>query len=535
MTSKSSLHKQNYYLSLVLLATAMIFFLPGLILNSQAKEGYSADELFDNSLEDLRATMEKARRNNEAFRENNRLLNKEVEHLKEQMSVLETQKATVQQQQGDLSVFSDTTALSEKEKSLYQTRIKNFSSRRSRFEDDKARLEKKIKAYADYNQNAQSRIDQLNKEIEKIAVAADEKKVAVDENGQNFDELKQKIRSSDKRISALKEQLASQKRFSQQNRGVGQQSAKTFSALSPEVSSAEEKLAHLLAEKKFMAREVDAAGSLSIAPESTLSLQIADLENYRNQLKKALGDLQKAVATVRSDNNKGLSSILKEFQQQQVLLKKKMDILTYGKSIAKSPKINKSTDKLLVARKTRLLSQKNQLEIKIAKAQKELDRKTMPAGAALSAKDLELKKNISQSSARLRDLQEQLNALRISSSEGRKNEELVSQVEELEKNLKDLRKKTKDVTLDKDLPLSLSDQSLKDDIAQLESRRLVLAQTVKTIEQKYSHAGVAAQEPADKEAQLNEYLATLTLENTALQERLLILQMRKDKSSKPDL
>ena len=66
--------------------------------------------------------------------------------------------------------------------------------------------------------------------------------------------------------------------------------------------------------------------------------------------------------------------------------------------------------------------------------------------------------------------------------------------------------------------------------ADLEALRVVLAKSVEEIYTKYNMKELPPEDLASKETQLKEYFETLQLENSALQQKLLTLQMRQDKS-----
>ncbi len=517
---------QNYlpHFSTLVLATSFVIFLLAFSSNACAKQSFSSDELFDKSLADLHSTMEKAKSGNEAFRENNRSLRKEVDRLEQAISDAQVQKSETQK---EVSVFFDTQALEDKERALYEARVGNLSSRLARYEVEKTILQKKIKSFEDQNKEAQNQIAQLKEEIEKIQSSVGQNKSVSADNPLGQSSLAQKLESSINRIHALQAQLASQKKILQDNAGATSELEKFYADLTTEFSLGQEQLARLQAENKLVVRQADVVSAQPSVSESSLHDQISGLKDYRQQLKKSLSDLQKALSAVNSGNKMDLSVILKKFEQKHALLKENLALLEKKDIAFETKPVTKKTD--LLADKKRLETQRNALKVKIAGAKKEYEKRQMPA-AGLSKSDAELKNKIKQSSLRLRNLQAEINAFRKESSLEQKNQDLDNEAQKLEKDLQALRSKSTNIATQEEVSsLNQDEQALRQEIDQLQSRRAILDDSVSTINSKYQVDDISAKDSMAKEVQLKEYLATLTLENSALQEKLLTLQMQQDK------
>ncbi len=525
---RNKLFLQNDYLGFLpaVLATGVVFYSFVFIADSQAKSSFTADELFDKSVADLRATMEKARTSNETFQENNRLLQKEVDSLNQELTDASSKKDDIQNQ---ASSSSSVVTLSEQEKALYEARGKNLSSRLSRFKDDQSYLKKKIKYFQEDNLDASKQIASLEEEISQLQLKTSEEKsqVAVIEDSDGPKDIALEMADSAKRISALEKKMAVQKKILQEKTSVKEPLEEIYSRLSAQFSQAEEQLLRLKAEKKLMPQEVDAASRDFSLREDTLRQEIADLKDYRDRLKESLADLQKAAAVVRTAKKKDASGILKELQQQQALLKKKMGLL---EKVNLGHPSAKEQNTQLIERKERLAAVKNDLQLKILSAKKESEPANLLSSTDEVKNPAQLKNKIKESTARLGDLRKKINASQATLAMVQKNQELISQAETLEKKMQVLRN-TPAVSLQEDTVIETTEtKALKSQIEQLEARRVILAESLGTIHSKYQLSDISSKNSLAKEAQLKEYLATLTLENKALQEKLLTLQMRQDKN-----
>ncbi len=524
MINKMGSQNQNFHKWIIFPVLIAVLLSLGFSLDSQAQEGHFSDELFDQSLSDLRSTMEKVRQSNDAFKENNRFLLKEIDALKAEIIVAQDEPA---QEEDVLGFSSATSSLQSEENALYESRIKNLSSRLSRFMEDKVRLEKKIKGYHTDNEFSQKRIDEINKEIGQTASVIDDHKSAVAQNSPDVDVIFLKISACNNRVDALKKQLASSKSPQHKDGAESSPPEKIFWTLSAEFSSAKEELARLRGEKKLMLSEIEASAYPGRTSDHLLRQKILDLRVYRNQLRKALSDLQNATIAVKPDTLKDLSGILRAFEQKRNLLKREMDLLV-GQKVSVRPS-RKTRD--LVALRSRLSGENKRLEVAIAKAQKKLARKNPGSAGTVNSQDSQLRNKISQSAERLRDLRQQIEALQGFSSFAKMNEALLGQVESLEKDLAGLRNSNrgKDVSVEKGPGAALGNDLVKEEISQLKSRRDALLQAVENIENKYPQTDIVLKDSDLPEVQLNEYLGTLTIENTALQQKLLTFQMRQDK------
>ena len=151
------------------------WFLPaaGLVLAlcvaAEGRESYgslSSDELFEKSMAQLRATMEKARQGNEELKAKNRALQDSLDSLEQALDQAQSDKNELQK---EALKITDEATLQEKENSLSQQRLKNLAMDQSRLAEENQYFEEKIKALVDDDQKAQGSIGALKEEVSGLA------------------------------------------------------------------------------------------------------------------------------------------------------------------------------------------------------------------------------------------------------------------------------------------------------------------------------------------------------------------------------
>lgn len=495
----------------------------------ESKQPVVEDELLATSLGDLRATMEKARQSNASYSQQNRLLRQQIDQIQEAMDYFEAQKVVAEQNVGESVVDPDLElTLADQEKALYEARVENFILRRERFKNEGLRLQKKIKLYDDENQSAQQNIAQLAKEIAQIESGLESQSLSARTHDQVPVDVSGDISDYVARRGVLENKLDLQRKILQSNDQQKAVLEKRQASLLAEISSDQEQLTRLQGEKKLIIAEVEASGLDLNQGQSDDRQEIAQLQDYRNQLQASLADLKKASRMVNKKDNKSLEYILNDLKQQRVLLKQKLNIL---EDRAVEPVQSAKAANALIISKKRLLEAQKELQTKIIQAQKEyvVDNKSMAQGADVNI--VKLNDKIDKSSARARHLQQQINGLRGTFSADNKNEELANQVETLEKNLQLLRRQSKDIAAaDDELIISQDGGALQEEIKSLVSRRDILNESISAIDNKYQRSNLFPKGFGATEEQLKEYRLTLSLANAALQEKLLVLQMRQDKA-----
>ncbi len=495
---------------------------------AEARQTLSSDEVFDKSMMELRATMEKARSSNEAFRKQNHLLRKEAERLEQEVMDRDDQKTV---DLTDPLVFNNDAVLAEKEKALYEARIKNLSARLARFQGDKKHLQKKIKYYDDDNKNAQTETARLKKEIDGIQIPLRKETPAASvRDDPGSDNVTRESSDREIRIKEFQRRLDLQRKVFRENSNEKNKWEVAYSQLSSEWTSGQESLARMKDEQRLVSHEANTVNTKPMGNEDNLRQAIADLREYCFELTKGLNELKQAALAVKPISKSELQNILKKFQDEQLLLREELALSKRGPT-AKTPKSikNAKSNAVLLARKRSLSAERSSLKSQIAQAQKVYEKKASPVISS-GKSDPVLKTKIAQSTARIKDLQTKITALRSRASPYQRSENLAEQVQVLEKQLQVLRNKPQ-VSEKEEMSSNPDLAALQKEIDQLQSRRDILADSVVTIQSKYPLGDISPKDVADKEAQLKEYWDTLKLENAALQEKLLTLQMRKDKKS----
>jgi len=468
-----------------------------------ARAMYSADQLFDSSLQELREAMASAKQSNEELKAQNR-------ELKEQVSELE---GAVVDAGGDENVAPEAPmdnplsdeVLSEKERKLYQSRLENLSFRVERVNAQKQRLEKNIALYAQENEKTKTQIAMVKKEVSDIQLALSAtQKPQIAKVDKKSPLLIKQLAAKKEKIGILEKKLAFQKASLKDKIALKEKYVSENAALEGLLFSGREELARLEGGQKLIGSSAKTPG-VSLSDEAMARREIGDLKNYRDHLRESVTDLKKASASVKSSQTGDLEKILKTYKEQQALLQKKMEAVEPGS--------------LALARKQALEFQKSRLEDQIALAQKSQG----AAGVSLaSASDARAKLNAS--AQHVAELKKQIANARNAFPLQKQYQDLSGQVAVLQQDLQTLKDNPQG-----DFAKNL--QEVKTEIAQLEARRVVLASSVQNIYEKYNMKELPTQDLAAKDAQLKEYFQTLKLENTALQQKLLTLQMRQDKGA----
>jgi chromosome segregation ATPase len=488
------------------LITALLF---AATANSYAYDGratYSADQMFDNSLQELRDAMAKAKESNDELKSENRVLKQEVANLENAVSDSGTEQV-VEESSDEAAVenpLSDE-AIADQEKRLYQSRLENLSLRLSRLGGQKKRLEKNVNLYAQENEKTRQQIAALKKDVSDIqlALSSPEKSQVVKSDKKSAPLLKQLAAKKDQ-IAILEKKLAFQKASMKDELALKEKYASENAALEELVASGRAELARVEGGRQLLGRSQKSL-NLSAENEAIARREVGDLENYRNHLRESVNDLKKASAAVKPSQTADLEKILKTYKEQQALLQKKMELMRPGSS--------------LLVRKESLMAEKSRLENQIAQAEK-----LAGASDVSKAGDSGDKSELSASLARVRDLKKKIADMRNASPLQKQYQNLSGELAVLQQDLQNLRDNPQG-------EFAKDPKEVKNEIAQLEARRIVLASSVQNIYEKYNMKELSAEDLAAKEAELKEYFETLRVENSALQEKLLTLQMRQDKSA----
>ena len=479
-----------------------LFILPALlcacVTDSYAYEPramYSTDQLFDNSLEELREAMRQAKQDNEEIKAQNRALKETVAELEE--SVVDNGGDTAAAEVPAADSLSDD-ALVAKEKKLYESRLENSSLRLSRVTGQKERLEKNINMYANENDETKQQIAALKKDVSDIELALNASgKPQVAKSNSKSVSLTKQLAAKKEQISMLEKKLAMQKAAMKDKLAQKEKYASNNSALEEYLSSGKDELARVKSGERLLGRSAKVRTlDHSVEKEAMARQDLSALQNYRDNLRESVADLKKASASVKSSQTDGLEKILKVYKDQQALLQLKMEAVEPGSSLA--------------ARKESLLSEQIRLEGQIAAAQKGVE--PGDAKAALAA-----------SAVRVNGLKTKISGARNSSPLQKQNQDLSTQLAVLQQDLQNLRDNPQG-------DFAKDPQEVKLEIAQLEARRAALANSVQNIYEKFNLNELPTQDLAAKEGQLKEYFETLRLENTALQQKLLTLQMRQERN-----
>ncbi|MCB9757177.1 MAG: hypothetical protein H6753_01980 [Candidatus Omnitrophica bacterium] len=495
---------------------------------SESQQSVDGDELLAASLSDLRATMEKARQSNASYSQQNRLLRQQIDQIQEAINYFETQKVVAGQDGVESVAGPDLEgALADQEKALYEARVENFMLRRERFKNEGLRLQKKIQSYDEENQIAQQNMAQLAKEIAQMESGLKDQSPSAKTQEQISADVSGDISDYITRRGILEKNLALQREILQNNDQQKAVLEKQQASLLAEISSNQEQLTLLQGEKKLIIGEVEAAGSDLNQGQNNDRQAVVQLQDYRNQLNASIANLKKTARMVSEKDNRNLEYVLKNLKQQQVFLKQKLSIL---ESRAIRPVQSAKAANALVISRKRLLEIQKDLQTKIKHAQKEYaaDKQSITQGGGVNV--VELNDKIDKSSKQVRHLQQQINELQRTPSADSKSQELAAQVETLEKNLQLLRRQSKDIAAADDVvTISQDDGALEEEIKSLTARRDILSESISAIDNKYQRSNLFPKGFGATEEQLKEYRSTLSSTNAALQEKLLVLQMRQDK------
>lgn len=507
---------KNYYMPRVVLMIILVVSMPAF---AEARTSFSSDELFEKSIRDLRKTMEKVRSSNEIFKEQNRVLQKQANDLEQEISDFDDQGSAVQKQ---VRTYHNQATLSDKENALYEARVKSLSIRLSRLSDDKKRYQKKIKFFNDDNQRTKESISELKEEVGNLSANA---KVS-NSNLIDTAAVSQDLAERKNRITVLQKQLDSQNQIYQAKSGETESLETENASLVATLRSAQDDLSRAMSEYKLISRGIVSRNNVSPEADAKFRNEIASLQDYRDGLRRSLQNLRTAISATKSVNSKDLEDIFKQLEQYNNLLVEEMDVLKSRSDNATFAK-SKSANTALLNRRKSLLSQKSSLEAKIFAAHKESEMKGT-VGSASKTDISEIKTKIKKSEDYSASLQKQINTITLVLSPDKKSQDLESKIVQAEKHLQVLR--AYKVSVPDEGALEMQDTAaLENDIAQLQSRRSILAETVKVINTRYKLNDISNNDPAAKEAQLKEYWKALKIENNALQEKFLILQMREDK------
>ena len=145
---------------------------------------FSADEFFDQALDDLKDSMREAGESNAALSTKNRALQKEMAALEQQTANLEKKRLLLLQ---DSLQVGDAMNLDTKKKLLSQRRAENLSSRKTRLLDQQKSLREKIRR--------QESGLAVQENVEKLKLALQEIQTRFAESRKNFP---QKTRSQER-------------------------------------------------------------------------------------------------------------------------------------------------------------------------------------------------------------------------------------------------------------------------------------------------------------------------------------------------
>lgn len=507
---------KNNFMTRVVLMIVLVVSMPAF---AEGRTSFSSDELFEKSIRDLRKTMEKVRSSNEIFKEQNRALQKQANDLEQEISDLDDQGSAAQKQ---VRIYHNQATLSDKENALYQARVKSLSIRLSRLSDDKKRYQKKIKFFYDDNIKTKKLIAELKEDVVNLSTNA----AANNSNAIDSAAVSQDLADRKNRIMVLQKQLDSQNQIYQAKSGETESLETENASLVEALRSAQDDLSRVTSESKLISRAIVARNNISPEADAKLRNEIANLQDYRDGLRRSLQNLRVAISATKSVNSRDLENIFKQLEQHNSLLVEEMNALKSRNDNAAFAQSKQAKTALLNRRKN-LLAQKSSLEAKIIAARKESEMKE--AVVPSSERDLSgIKAKIKKSEDYSASLQKQINTITLVLTPDKKSQDLEDQIVQAEKHLQVLR--AYKVPVPDEGALELQDTvALKNEIARLESRRSILADTVKAIDSKYKLNDISSNDPADKEAQLKEYWKALKIENNALQEKFLILQMREDK------
>ncbi len=280
--------------------------------------------------------------------------------------------------------------------------------------------------------------------------------------------------------------------------------------------------------------EVMKRGMMAISTMEPDSMQ--ELRRGNDELRSTVSDMKDSIAELKrvashlqpgqESQIKNLEKSLKKVQQVHNTLNKRLAKVTPAS--ARSRVARTKEDKDLLARKNSLLKVQSDLNNKIA----ELERQSSQQEIAVPGKTKDFSLALTKSKKRVADLQKQLDAVKRNPApvKNATHTKLSSQVENSEKQLAALRQEYLTLTLPIPVPMKTEDLSqLKTSIEQLKARRAILNESLQAIDNKYNLSDLTAKGAGTSETQLKDYLQVLSNENSALQEKLLILQMQQDK------
>jgi len=510
------------------LVTGVILGLPvGSMAQSISRAG-SVDQLYEKHVGDLQESIEKAREGNSQIEAENVSLRDEIEMLEGELKGLQNGEAQTDAVEDEPRRVLDYDALEAKENELYEQRYQNLLRRQSRLKELNERKSQNIHFFEADNEQSRELISQLKGDIGKlqsgIPGAKQHKSKTAKKTGFVTSADSSNLKALRKNINELEKRIENEKILLAKTMKKTEPLYKKNIALQDSLTSDQNELKKLQGKVTLLDKEVHAASSKSPLANEELTDEIAELQNQREELREHLTNLKRTAASIKvgsEKQEKQLTEHLQSLRQQQMLIKQRMKISSPN-SIP-PPDLAKRYDQL-VSRKKSLTSEHARLVEQIQNEQTQKDA-TSQKGAS---KGTSVSQELAQSQKRTQDLQKKIDAISIKpKAEG--SAALVTQVNNLETKLKQLR-------ADGDSPLPAQQTAeevaaAKEAVKQLESQRSIIRSSLNEINTKYKLDDLTIKGLGTQESELNEYLDVLSRENSALQEKLLTLQMYQDRQN----
>ncbi len=527
---------------------------------------FSADEFFDQALDDLKDSMREAGESNAALSTKNRALQKEMAALEQQTANLEKKRLLLLQ---DSLQVGDAMNLDTKKKLLSQRRAENLSSRKTRLLDQQKSLREKIRR--------QESGLAVQENVEKLKLALQEIQTRFAESRKNFPQKtrSQERQNLDQQLQAKPIQLKTRhEKIARLRKRIAEltpahdalQNSKT--ALSQQANAVDEDLKIILGESQWLDQEMRDLGREASKGDFQISRDIAQLKSWREKLKESLAELKgagEAILRPSQGQERQLQDFINRLEKERQLYRRQSQALeqrfalsTGGRPAGQA--VSQNAIAALMEQRERVRKDGKDLKALIAEKQKPRKKQPPPSGKtavekkkpladarnfvlekkALSREIIGVEKKADRARAELSALQRSLrDTMNMMNQLNAKREILNWQWAEFSSEFGKLNEESKVVEAEAGNLVAEAEanrENLKEEVVGLKSRQALLSGSLEAITAKYDEKDFNASGISPEEdAQLTEYLAILKRENTGLQEKMLGLLVLSDKlkSSSP--
>lgn len=528
---------------------------------------FSADEFFDQALDDLKDSMREAGESNVALSTKNRVLQKEMAALEQQTANLEKKRLLLLQ---DSLQVGDAMNLDIKEKLFSQRRAENLSSRKTRLLGQQKSLREKIRRRQESGFAVQENVEKLKLSLQEIQTrfAESRKNFPQKTRSQERQNLDQQLQAKPIQLKTRHEKIARLRKRVAELTPAHDALQNSKTALSQQANAVDEDFKIVLGESQWLDQELRDLGREATKGDFQISRDIAQLKSWREKLKESLAELKgagEAILRPSQGQERQLQDFINRLEKDRQLcrrqsqaLEQRLFLFTVGRPAGQA--VSQNAIAALMEQRDRV--RKDGKDLKALIAEKQKPRKKQPSRAreaavekkqplpdarnfalekkTLSREIIGVEKKAGRARAELSTLQRSFrDKMNMMNQLNAKREILNWQWAEFSPEFEKLNEESKVVEVEAGNLVAAAEanrENLKEEIIGLKSRQALLSGSLEAITAKYDEKDFNASGISPEEdAQLTEYLAILQRENTSLQEKMLGLLVLSDKlkSSSP--